>query len=275
MKSNDEYFFGGPLEVPGEPLKGASPANNGPTKKRPHKSHKKLLLVLLCLAILLGAAFAGWKFFDSKRTAPVAQQPNTENQLDAPEGQTSNNTDVVPEAENIKTFKADHPRISFAYPSTWTVSEKDNGIRIESPSFKYMTTDIGEVTGNFRIYIRQQARTADSKYIGDGIAIKPSEKLIYNDPAVGQLPETNLIHFGLKDTGHFAYFFIAGNYSLQQNDTLGPDYGKEPQTYIITGGYSSPELTEDMATHKVPLDYYTETSAFNQALVILKSLQII
>ncbi len=274
MKSNDDYFFGGPLEVPGEPLKGSAPSQR-PTNKRPRFPYKRTVLSLVFILTLAGTAYGGWKLFSKNKAAPAAQESNTQRQTAPNESGAGQTTSDIPEAKETKTFKADHPRISFTYPSNWTVTENDDGVRIESPSFKYLTTDIGEVTGNFRVYIRQQARTSDSKYIGDGVAIKPSEKLIYSNPAVGQLPETNLIHFGLKDTSHFAYFFIAGNYSLQQNDTLGPDYGKEPETYIITGGYSSSDLTDDMATHKVPLDYYIETSAYKQAVEILKSLQLL
>ncbi len=273
MKSNDEYLYGGPLEVPGEPLKGDPPAQR-PTNKRPRAPYKKIFLSLVFILTLALVAYGGWEFYNQNKATTIKQGSAVQDQS-TPASTIDQTTNDTPTTTETKTFKASHPRISLTYPSHWVVTENDNGLRVESPSFKYVTTDTGEVTGNFRIYIRQQARAPDSQYIGDAVAIKPSEKLAYNDPAVGQLPETNLIHFGITRTDHFAYFFIAGNYSLQQNDTLGPNYGKEPQTYIIAGGYSSPELTDDMATHKVSLDYYAKTNAYKQAVEIIKSLQLL
>ncbi len=101
------------------------------------------------------------------------------------------------------------------------------------------------------------------------------EKLIYVSPAPNQRPETNLSFFGLDSSDHFAYFMIAGNFSLVKDESLGPEYGTEPETYIITGGYSSNELAEDMATNPVPLEYFSTTTAYKQAIEIIKSLKIL
>ena len=67
---------------------------------------------------------------------------------------------------------------------------------------------------------------------------------------------------------------VAGNFQLNKGDTLGPDYGKEPETFIVTGGYSSSVLTDDLATNKVPLDSYRQTNAYKQAIAIIKSLKL-
>lgn len=274
MKSNDEYYFGTPLDVPGEPLKNSSPPR--PVKKRRRFPVKKIFILTAFLIGLAAVAFGAWKFFGQKDPGvPAAQGARPAPESTPPESQANQVSEDTPAVKDTKTFKTDHPRVSFDYPSGWTVTEKDGGVRVESSTFKYATTEAGQVEGNFRVYIRQQARGSDSKYIGRGVAIQASEKLTYSQPVVGQLPETNLIRFGSDASDHFAYFFVAGNYSLQKNDTLGPDYGKEPETYIITGGYSSGDLADDMATHKVSLDSYAGTNAFKQALDIIKSLKLL
>jgi len=266
VKQDDESLYGGPLDMPGKPLQ--SPSDNN---SHTGFSAKKLLFGLLGLALVSGLVFGGWKLYGHKKPNQSVQQqtqPSASSQTSSPQGD-------VPASSEMKTFKTDHPRVSFSYPATWTIAEKDYGVRLESPEFKYKTTDQTQVNGYFRIYIRQGARTADSKYIGRGVALQPSEKLAYAEPAPGQRGETNLTQFGLDTPDHFAYFLIAGNYSLKKGDTLGPGYGKEPETYIVTGGYSAKELTDDLATNKIPLDYFQTTNAYKQALEILKTLKLL
>ena len=154
------------------------------------------------------------------------------------------------------------------------MSEANGGIRIESTAFTFPAKYQGETSGNFRIYIRQGARKVDGTYIGRGYAVKPSEKLTYTQPAVGQRTETLLSSFGYDTTDNFAYFLIAGNFQLALGDTLGPNYGTEADTYIITGGYTSPTAVDDLATIPVALTYYQTTKAYRQALIILGSLQL-
>jgi len=67
---------------------------------------------------------------------------------------------------------------------------------------------------------------------------------------------------------------IAGNFQLNTGETLGPSYGKESETFIVAGGYSAKDLTDDMATNKVPTQGYNQTNAYKQALDIVKSLQL-
>jgi hypothetical protein len=147
-------------------------------------------------------------------------------------------------------------------------------VRLESPDFSYQTTSKGTVTGNFRIYIRKGARTVDGKYIGRGYAFQPSEKLVYAQPALGQRADTYLSLFGLDTPDNFAFFLIAGNYNLNKGDTLGPDYGKEIDTYIIAGGFSAKDQKDDLATNPVSTEMVKISNAYKQAQVILKSLQL-
>lgn len=241
-----------------------------------HKSgiSRKRLILVICGVILLG----GIGFAAALVTSGEKPTPNTTNNQE-----TEQPAAVVPQTSDIevatttKSFKSDFPRIEFTYPENWKVTEnkEQEGVRIESPDFKYSSVTGIPVNGNFRIYIRQGARQQDSKIIGRGVAAQASEKLIYKSPAPDQRPETNLSFFGLDTSDNFAYFLIAGNFSLQKNETLGPEYGTEPDTYIITGGYSSNELAEDMATNPVPIEYFSTTNAYKQAMEILKSLKIL
>lgn len=164
--------------------------------------------------------------------------------------------------------------IGFKYPKTWKVSEASGGIRIESPQFSYPAANLGTVTGLFRIYIRQGARTVDGKYIGDGLAIKPSEKLTYTQPAAGQRADTLISSFGSNSTSIFTFFLIAGNFQLNIGDTLGPNYGKEPDAVIVAGGYTTPTAADDLAMSSVALKYYATTNAYKQAMQIVASLQL-
>jgi hypothetical protein len=197
------------------------------------------------------------------------------NQSEQPESEPSSTTDIQT-VTATKTLKTDFPRVELTYPENWVVTEnkEQSGIRIESPEFTYTSITGSPIKGNFRVYVRQGARQQDSKYIGRGVAAQPSESLMYANPIASQRPETNLSFFGLDSADNFAYFLIAGNFSLQKGESLGPEYGTEPETYIIAGGYSSTELAEDLATNPVPVEYFSTTQAYKQATEIVKSLKI-
>lgn len=246
-----------------------------PSEPKPQGfSKKRIILVIISLFVIAGLGFglALWQERNStKESVTSTQTPTTPG-----ENQTNTNDDV-PSVAATKTFKADFPRIEFTYPENWKVTEnsEQEGVRVESPNFNYTSINGSKVSGYFRIYIRQGARQQDGRYIGRGVAAADSEKLTYIAPASEQRPETNLSFFGLDSDDNFAFFMIAGNFSLMKGDSLGPDYGKEAETYIITGGYSSNELTEDLATNPVPLDYYRTTNAYKQAMEILKSLKLL
>lgn len=265
-----DIFPTGPMELPGEPSQGPSPA----PQKHHNFARKKWLLIIASLLVIGLLGLFAWRFINN-RSSPAAE--NKDRAATPEKAPVSNQlaTDV-PQATETKTFKADHPRVEFAYPASWTTeSTADSGVLVKSPDFSVPLAGGGETLGHFRIYIRQGARAIDSPYIGSGKAIKPSETLIYSQPAPGQRSETSLTEFGYNTQDHFAYFFIAGNYSLQSGETLGPDYGKESETYIIAAGYSSADLTDDLAMQRVALDYYSTTRAYQQALNIIKSLKVL
>ncbi len=268
--SRDDEMLSVPLDLPGDTSRNAAP--HRPKRRQPLK---KILIIVGGLILLSALAFGGWILMGQKDPAKPATDVATDNAQPQSTRDTKLSTGDVPDVTETKTFKGDRPRIQFSYPASWTVTENDGGVRVESPDFSYKTLDGAEPTGLFRIYIRTGARAVDSKYIGRGVAAEPSEKLVYAEPATGQRAETNLTHFGLDSSDNFAYFLIAGNYVLQKDETLGPGYGKEPETYIITGGYSTKELTDDLATNSVSLEYAKQSKAYEQALNIIKSLKLL
>lgn len=264
---NEPEFKGGPVDLPGDNPRHKSPKFK--TKRPFLEIIKKPFLFLVSIAVIAGVGYGGWKFYNSRKEvvspAPASQQ--------TPPPLAAAETDI-PKAENTEIFKSTELRLEFQYPKAWKVTEAEGGLRVVSPEFSYPTAGNTEKTGFFRIYMRKGARESDGKYIGQGVAIKPSEKLNYSNPGLGQRDETLLSSFGLNTSDSFAFFLVAGNFQLNPGDTLGPNYGREPDTYIIAGGYSAADLTDDMATISVPLDYPAKSEAYSQALAIIKSIKL-
>lgn len=250
-------------ELPDRPVYKPSPA------RAPKPSHKGPVLVISIVIFLIVAGLLAWKFVINKSKDGASTAANT-TAAKAPAPTTSVD---VPKATATETYTSSALSLALKYPKTWKVQEATGGIRIESPQFSYPASNLGSVDGIFRVYIRQGARKVDGAYIGGGIAIKPSDKLVYTQPAPGQRKETLLSSFGKGSIDIFSFFLIAGNFQLKQGDTLGPDYGKEPDAYIIAGGYTTTSAIDDLATNAVSLDYYAKTNAYNQALQIIGSIQ--
>lgn len=264
MEDNNDPFDQ-PLNLPEE----ATPPTHQSYPLQPkHSSGKKPIFIALTVLILAGLAYGSFKLLHKKSPpAPVATTPAV--------AVTKTEVKDLSDATSTKEYENGFLGLALTHPSTWTTTETtDNGVRIESPTFSYENLAGNTVSGYFRIYIRKGARAIDSKYIGRGVAIQPSEKLTYTKPAVGQRADTLLSLFGLDTKDNFAYFFVAGNFQLKEGDTLGPNYGKEPETFIVAGGYSTKELKDDLATTQVPTSYIKTSNAFKQAIDIIKSLQL-
>lgn len=230
------------------------------------KGLEKIVLVVAAVVVL---SLGLWvTIFKKSATAPSTDANTTAVE------ETPNVVRDIDEAPLTELFKSVVLGIELTYPKTWTVTEVDNGVRVESTEFTYKTTDRGDAKGNFRIYIRKGAREVDGKYIGRGVAFADSEKLVYTKPAAAQRTETLLSLFGLDTADNFGFFLIAGNFNLKKGDTLGPSYGKEPDTYIVAGGYSSNDLVEDLQTNPVSTEAYAKTKAYTQAIDIVKSLKL-
>lgn len=239
------------------------------TSMYPAKKSKKYIYMPLFVVLIAALGFAAYKLGFKKPSSNSA----TTNQSQV---STTTIEKDVPDAPDTKAYENGFLGVKLSFPSNWTATEPDNkeSVRLESPNFSYQATGKGQITGNFRIYIRKGAREIDGKYIGRGYAFQPSEKLTYAQPAPGQRADTYLSLFGLDAPDNFAFFMIAGNYNLNKGDTLGPNYGKEAETYIIAGGFSAKELKDDLATNPVSTELIKTSNAYKQALEILKSLQL-
>lgn len=234
------------------------------------KKSRRIMKLLVLLIVLAGAGFAVWKFFLSDKASPEPQQQQTQN---TPVDTSQQSGSDVPPVQKLESYDNGYLRITLSHPDSWTVTEKDNGFRVESPEFTYDTLD-GQVKGSFRIYVRKGAREEDGKYIGQAVAIKPSEILKYSDPAPGQRKETDLSFFGYDAPDNFAFFMVTPGFTLKKGDTLGPDYAKEAEAYVIAGGYSESDFKDDLQFNKTDVSAYSQTEAYKQALDIIKSLQI-
>ncbi len=239
-----------------------------PVGQKSPSGRRKKLLILISIILVAGVVFTAWKLFKPK-SSEKSPNPASQSQPNPPPQASE-----IPSTAGKKTHKSSAVGIEFAYPSDWTVSEKDGGIHVASPQFDYETASGENTTGTFRIYIRKGAREVDSKYIGRGVVIKPSEKLVYTEPAAGQRKDTNLSSFGYDSSDNFAYFLVAGNYELKKDDQLGPNYGKEADAYIIVGGFGSPDLVDDLQFTEMSIDNYTSPPAYQQGIEILKSIKL-
>lgn len=238
-------------------------------QKKPSK-RQKLIYAGLFILFLIILGFGAYKLGSRK--------PATENSGASAEQQATSQSSEkdVPDVAETKDFENGFLGLKLTYPANWKAVEDDNRteLRLESPKFNYQTASTGAVDGYFRIYIRRGARDVDGQYIGRGYAMEQSKKLVYSNPADGQRADTFLTLFGIDTPDNFGFFMIAGNYNLNQGDTLGPDYGKEAETYIIAGGFSSEELADDMATNPVSPELVQTSNAYKQAIKILESIQI-
>src|SRR3990167_2551097 len=257
-EEKEKSIYDVPMDLPGE------------KKPRLKLNLNKKKLVIIC-AIIRAVVIIGLLLVLKKDKQPGASGSNTAgvNQDSATRKQD------VPEASNSKVYEDDTVGFKVSYPDTWTLTKTaDSGVRIVSQDFNYQMADSTEASGYFRIYIRTGARSVDGKYIGRGLTIKPSESLAYDEPLPDQRKTTFLSSFGLDNTNNFGFFMIAGNFELNKGDSLGPNYGKEPETFIVAGGYSDSSLEDDLATNSVPVVTYDQSNAYTQAIDIIKSLQL-
>ncbi|MEX0748509.1 MAG: hypothetical protein WD467_00655 [Candidatus Saccharimonadales bacterium] len=231
-----------------------------------HSTRNKILLTILVLGVLAGLAYGSWYFYDRSQTRQ------------AEEAAAQAAEEVAEDVVEVKqeTYSSREPALEFTYPNNWAVAEDEEAgtILVRSPALSFQTVDGASVDGHFKIYLRQGAREQDRAYIGRGIAARASETLTYTEPTENQREETSISFFGLDSSDNFAYFFIAGNFVLEPGQSLGGEYGADEDTYIIGGGYSSPDLADDLAVHSVPLDSFDETDEYATALDIIRSIRI-
>ncbi len=263
--NDPDSLLGEPLELPAEGT-GRPYRPGGPGRRW---SSRKFVIGFVVAVVLVGAGYALWHQLKNKPSSAGQSAPTASSQMD----KKSASTGDTPANGELKTYKSDLLSLEISHPSDWTVTEKD-GIRVTSPDFTYQTTDKGEVSGNFRVYIRRAARAVDGKYIGNGVATHPSEQLTYTNPGTSQRKTTNLTQFGSATSDHFTFVMITGDYNLKKDDTLGPNYGREPGTYILVGGYGTKAQTDDLDFSNVPLDHIDTKQAYTMGVNIIKSLNL-
>ncbi len=269
-KPTDEEIYGQELDMPNDDYRPPSP----------HKNKKPLplwLLITLGVVLLFGLAAGSWMYFAGNNDDPAdTTATETETDQDIPEPDAAAEGADVTANFSLESTRSSNPRMEFEYPDTWTVNEEGDDVTLTSPAFRLSTIDGAEVdNAHFKLYFRQGARDADSTYIGRGVATLASEQIEYSNPATGQREETFLQFFGLDATNNLSFMMIAGNFQLSPGDTLGPDFGRDGDSYIIVGGYSSDTLEDDLDMYQVSPDYFRSTNAYEQAVDIIKSLRLL
>jgi hypothetical protein len=253
-------------ELPGEAQSFSQPIYKNRSWKRFIKPALTTFAIALgVFIVLLAAGYGLWRYVINKPVTPEQdRQPSAEQQ--------SEGNAVA--SELSETYSSDQLRLEFNHPADWEVTEADGGIKIVSPEFEYTKNDQSNVNGHFKIYIRKGSRDIDGQYIGRGTTIEPSQAIAYTDPAPGQREDTFISYFGLDEPDNFAFYIVQGNFKLKKGDTLGPDYAKEPDAYLIVGGYGASDLADDLATNMLSTEAFAGTSEFKTAVEIAKSLKL-
>ncbi|MBW3569146.1 hypothetical protein KY385_03405 [Candidatus Parcubacteria bacterium] len=256
------------MELPGD-----GEYNSPAAKFRPKKSFlsKKVWIWSAILALVLLIGGLAWVFVPSKEQSQSSPEQN--NQEPAKNSQTQGDGDNLPSQELTQSHTNDFLRLTLKYPKGWQISDENDVILLKSPVFSYQLAD-GPKEGFFKIYIKQQATPADGKYLGRGYAAAPSKKITYIDPQPGQRSDTFLTDFGLDSPDNFAYFVIQGNFELKKGETLGPKFAREPDAFLIAGGFASADSEAPLDTELLAVDSYASEQAYKTAIDIVKSLQL-
>lgn len=234
--------------------------------KRKLRLFRKILIGIGVVLLIGSVVFAAWRYL-------VKKDHETAKASTVQSGSTSQPSQKTTLDANAKQFlPSESLGIGFDYPNDWTATESNGGIAILSPVFTYETANGNKAEGNFKIYIRKGARAEDGVFFGKGYAAKDSQELAYTKPAKGQSSKTLLQTFGYNDASNFAYFMLASNYKLKAGDTLGKNYGKEPNTILVVGGFSDPSLKQDFEMNKMSLDKYESYQQYKQAISIVQTL---
>lgn len=259
---DDQEIYGAPLDLPEASVETDAHQQKPKTGFR----YKRLIIIILILLVIGGIIYLLFL-----RPKPASSPSATASSYASSDD--TKKQDSTPAVE-LKKYNGDFPRIELSYPTNWTLVEKENGITISSPEFEYTTTNKGSIKGNFSVYIRQGAREQEGTYIGRGLAVRDSEKLVYTAPSSTQRPDTNLTLFGLDSADYFSYFFITGDYQLKKGETLGPNYGREAETYIITGGFGSEKQVATMDFNNLDVKVATSETTYKQGIDIVKSIKV-
>lgn len=238
-----------------------------PNKRSEPRNKKKYFILFLVLILVLGAGFAIWKFFINRSDQPSAQlSPATENQVKTP----SEDSASAPTQE----YTSDSLMIDFKYPTGWKVKESSDSLTVSSPETEVATAEGDSVTAEFKLMIKQGADRSDSEYLGRGFALKKSSPLKYSDPATGQRKKTFITDFGLDSSDNFAYFVVEGNFELEKDETLGPDFAKEADAILVSGGFYTKGSGGENKLVATDSETYISNEFYKAAVEIVKTLQL-
>ncbi|MEX2014481.1 MAG: hypothetical protein WD885_00915 [Candidatus Saccharimonadales bacterium] len=235
--------------------------------KKNHSNTKKYLIIAIAVLVVLSAGgFGAWKF--------LLSDDNTSNQTEPEAESPSNANEEVSINELTEEYSSDRLLIDFKYPANWKVDEDSGEIIVYSPEEEI--TDIGgeNVSGEFKILIKQGADKSDSEYLGRGFAVGKSQPFKYSDPTASQREESFITDFGLDASDNFAYFVAQGNFELKKNETLGSDFAGKADEVLVSGGlYSKGSEDKTKLVSLNPKDYLSNET-YLLAIEIVKTLRL-
>ena len=238
-----------------------------PNKRSSPGNKKKYFILLFILILVLGGGFAAWKFLLNRSDQPSAQpSPAAESQAKTAPEDTA--------GEPTEEYTSDSLMIDFKYPTGWKVKEGSDSITISSPEAEVATVEGDTTSAEFKLMIKQGADRSDSEYLGRGLALKKSSSLKYSDPATGQRKKTFITDFGLDSSDNFAYFVVEGNFELEKDETLGPDFAKEPDAILVSGGFYTKGSAGENKLVATGSETYASNEFYKSAVEIVKTLQL-
>lgn len=263
-----------PQDIPQEHLSHAG-MSSSPVERAPKSEIiKRLVYILITIILIGGLAFAVWKLLPSLKTGKQSAQTGQNSQPRQDVAQANPEQLALGSTALTKHYTSDTLQLELKYPDSWQVSEKDNYILVKSPEFDMSDNSGLSSKTYFKVYIEMStAGTTDSKYLGKGYALAPSQKVSYTDPGASQRKDTYLTDFGLDTPDNFAYFILQGGFKLSKGDTLGPGYASEPEAYLIAGGFGNDQQKDNLETRIMAADSYKQDTAYKTGLEIAKSIK--
>jgi len=228
---------------------------------------KKYLVIFLILILLAAGGFAAWKFLVNDKNPPEQQPASAV-------ASTENTSGEDTLSEPTQEYTSDRLLIDFKYPTGWKVVEDSGEIAITSPKTEIEDFAGENVEAEFKILIKQGADQSDSEYLGRGFAIKKSTPVKYSDPAAGQRKKSFVTDFGLDSSDNFAFFVLQGNFELEKDETLGPDFAKESDAILISGGFYGKDSEDKTGLTYLDPEAYLANETYLTAVETVKTLQL-
>jgi cellobiose-specific phosphotransferase system component IIB len=224
-----------------------------------------LILIITVIVVVLVAAGVGvWLLLGNKKPAQSA----------ASSSQTAQDSAAAAQASNTpKTFKSTTLNIEFTYPGAWKMRENadKSQIMLTSPQVTYQKSGVstqGVFTLKMRTSIVPQAMQTTLQNIS---AVKKSEVIAYASPTEQQRQYTSL-SFGGKGT-NMSLLMVTGGSEFLPGDTFASGLDLQGAFYLFAGGYGS-DPNDSLTFDSVPLNSFVGTSAYAEAVDIIKSVKV-